>query len=63
MDGELLWLSSVALIWDYDDLPLKASHFYSPLLIDPPAWAEPAFEVILGDAVQRYFLLDDCMVH
>ena len=44
----------------YDELPLHASHFYSPLLIEPPCWAAPEREVTPGDVVQRYFLLEGC---
>jgi len=55
----LMPLAAEALQWGYDDLPVKASHFFATT-IEPPYWARPGQGVIVPGAVQRYFLIDDC---
>lgn len=58
---QLMTLAGKAMGWQLDNLPVRASHFWSPKMLDqPPFWADTQREVEVDDgAIHRYYLLPD----
>jgi len=54
-------VAASAIDWEADDLPVKASHFWSPLYLEEaPFWAAPELEVAVPAGLEhRYYRLPD----
>jgi len=57
--GELFILAEEALAWDLEDLPVAASHFWSPVFATgPPYWADEAHRVEIPGTIHQFYSLD-----
>lgn len=55
---QCLPLAAGAYDWTWEDLPIIADHFWSPVyLSEPPAWASPECEVEAPGTIHRFYYL------